>query len=100
MVESQLDFERRGRVEGVVDVDLEIGEFGKQTDFVEFEHVAFDEGMAEGWGVVGLEIAEFLEESRNLDDNSENIFIRRMIVHAETLNCLVVFDDRIKSFFF
>jgi len=50
--------------------------------------------------VVGLEVREFSQKPGDLGDDSKKIFRCGVIMHLKTLNCLVVFDDRIKRSFF
>jgi hypothetical protein len=50
--------------------------------------------------LVCLKVAKLFQEPGNLDNYPKNILIRRMIMHRESLNCLVVLNDRIKTFFF
>lgn len=55
--------------------------------------------MSEGRGVVGLKIAELLQEPRDLDDDPEDILIGWMVMHAEAFHCLIVLNNRIESLF-
>ena len=54
--------------------------------------------MPEIGSFVGFKITEFFQELWYLNDYSENIFIWWVIVHWESLNGLVVLNDRVESF--
>lgn len=56
--------------------------------------------MSEGGSVIGLEIAKLFQKSRYLDDDSENVLVRGVVVHTETFNSFVVLDDWIEAFLF
>ena len=51
------------------------------------------------WSFIGLEITKFLQKFRNLNNNSEDIFIRWMIVHRKPFNSFIVLNNWIKTFF-
>lgn len=55
--------------------------------------------MAEVRSEVRLEIAELFEEARDLHDDAEDVFFGGMVVHGESLDGLVVFDDGIEPLF-
>jgi len=56
--------------------------------------------MPEGRRIVSLEVTKFLQEPRNLYYDPENIFRSRVIMHLESLYCLVVLYNRVKALLF
>lgn len=88
------------RVKGVVDVDIEVGQFGQQSYLPQLDHVPLDERVPKGGSVVGLKIAELLQKPRNLHDDPEDVLIGGVVVHAEALHCLIVLNNRIEALFF
>jgi hypothetical protein len=56
--------------------------------------------MSERRSIICLEITELLQKSRYLDYDSKDVLICWVIMHAEALDCLIVFDDRVKSLLF
>lgn len=56
--------------------------------------------MPEFWSIVSLEISKLLEESGYLSDYSEKIIWIRMVMHFKSFDCFIVFNNRVKWFFF
>ena len=56
--------------------------------------------MPEGGSVICLKITEFLQKSRDLHNNSEDILIGGVVVHAEPFHSFVVFNNRVETFLF
>lgn len=55
--------------------------------------------MTEGRGVFSLEVGEFLQETRNLEDDLEDRVRGWMVVHLEALDGLVVLDGGVVALF-
>ena len=53
--------------------------------------------MPEAGSVIGFEITELLQESRDLHNDAEDMLIRGMVVHDEDLHRLIVLDHWIES---
>lgn len=62
--------------------------------------ISFNVRVPEVRSFIGFEVTEFFQEPGNLYDDSENILIRRMVVHGESFNSLVVLNDWVETFFF
>ena len=86
-------------IEWVVIENIQVGKLFKKTNFMKLNSITLDVRMPKVWSFIGLKVTKLFQEPRNLDDNSENVFIRGMIMHWKPLNSLIVFNDRIKSFF-
>ena len=56
--------------------------------------------MSEFWGVVGFEIGKLSEEPGDLGDDSEEVVGSGVVMHLETLDGFVVFDDGVEGSFF
>ena len=54
-------------------------------------------GVAEGRGVIGLEVAELLEEFADLYDDAEDVLVGGVVVHAEAFHLLVILDDWVET---
>lgn len=87
-------------IEGIVIKNVQIRKFFEKTNFVKLQSITLNVWMPKAWGLIGFEVTELFEESWNLNDNSKNILVRRMVMHRKPFNSFIIFDNRIKSFFF
>ena len=62
-------------VEGVINVDVEVGQFSQKAYLPQLDHVSLDKGVSEGGSVVGFKIAELLQEPGDLNDDPEDVFV-------------------------
>ena len=87
-------------IKRIVHIYLKTWKFRQKTNFVKLKHVSFNERVSEGGGIVSLKIAKLFQKSWNLNNDPEDIFVWRVIMHAESFNSFVVFYDRIETFLF
>lgn len=62
--------------------------------------ITYDLRMSELRGIVVFEIRKLFQEPRYLGNDAEQVIGCGMIVHLESFDCLVIFDDGIERFLF
>ena len=87
------------RVKRIININIEIGKLFEKSDFLQLHHITFNKGMPEIGSFICFEIAEFLEELWYLNNYSENVFVRWVVVHWKSFDCLVVLYHRVEAFF-
>lgn len=75
-------------------------ELVKQADVVQFVLNALNRWMPEMRREVCLKVAKFLKEARDLHDDAKEVLARRMILHLEPFDRLIVLDHRVKALLF
>ena len=76
---------------------VEAPDFFEEADVVELVLYPLDGRVPEGRGVVSFEIAELLQETRDLNDDPEDILGSGVVVHLEALDRLVVLDHGVEA---